>query len=199
MWSALVNLVAGTMAVLFSVAFVFCARGMIASERIRLEKRPINYSLYSQEGSLLFVRSEAKFLTPEAADAYLRFFNLMSTGDTEWRWSVTTDLPAFRSPASTVAGFGYEFSEGEAMGRIFRSGIRREQTLLRIPMWFILGCLGIWPGVRFWRQSKLRTERQQKGLCLKCGFNLQGIYHHCPKCGTRAPIPTGFPVHLWSN
>ena len=195
----LANLVAGTMALLFIVSFVFCARGMVAAERVRLEKRPRNFSVYSQDGSLLFVKSEAKFLTDEAADAYMRFFNLMSTSDTEWRWTYTADLPAYRSPGRTIAGFGYEYSEGEAMGRVFRRGIMREQTLVRIPMWFILASLGTWPGIRFWRQSKVRTLRQEKGHCLKCGFDLQGIYHHCPRCGTRAPIPTGFPVHSWTS
>jgi hypothetical protein len=199
MRSALANFIAGTMALLFAVAFIFCARGMVSAEMVRLEKRPLSYSLYSQEGTLLLVRGETRFRTTEAEEAYRQFFAIGQLPEDEWRWRFQSDMSAYRGPVNSILGFGFEHSESEVTRRIIRSGMLRNLVMIRVPMWFLLGILGIWPAIRFWRKSKLRTTRLEKGHCLKCGFDLQGIYHHCPRCRTRAPIPTGFPVHSWSG
>lgn len=195
----LANFISGVMAILFVVGFIFCARGMVAGEAVRLEKRGLSYMLMSQESALVFIRTQSHFRNREVEQAYRRFFSPNQANENEWRFRVQSDMSFYPGPDGTILGFGYEHGMFEFTGRSFRPGMSRERTVIRIPMWFLLGALGVWPGLRFWRKSKVRTQRLQMGHCLKCGFDLQGIYHHCPKCGTRAPIPTGFAVHLWSN
>jgi len=199
MRSLLANLVSGLMALLFVVAFVFCARGMVAGEALRLEKRGLSYFLLSQESAILFVRGQNHFRSADSANAYRRFFSSNQINDEEWRFRAQTDLSFYPGPERTLLGFGFEHGRYEFARRSFRPGMMRERTIVRVPMWFILGVFGIWPGLRYWRKSKVRGRRLESGHCLKCGFDLKGIYHHCPKCRTRAPIPTGFPVHSWSN
>jgi|GEM_PF-4778000 len=199
MRSVIANFLSGTLALLFAIAFVFGARGVVAGDAIRLDRRGLGYGLFSQDGALVFMRQQTFFQNRGIETVYRRLWNPNFVQDENWHWRIQTDQSFYPTPETTILGFGYDHLKGEYVGRGFRPGLSRERTIFRVPMWFILFALGIWPGIRYWRRSKLHQIRNEQGLCLKCGFDLKGIYHHCPKCGTRAPIPSGFPVHSWTN
>lgn len=198
MRNLLANFVCGVLAILFAACFFLCARGIVAGDAVRFENRGrgMTYSVTSQEASLLYIYTRREFKDADGQVYYQNFWNSVPAEDA-WALSVQSGLSPVGGPETTFLGFGLKQSESEFMGRRSMRTIRMEQTMIRVPMWFILGIIGVWPGMRFWRQSKVRTERLAKGYCVKCGFDLQGTYHHCPKCRTRAPIPAAFPVHSW--
>ncbi len=66
-----------------------------------------------------------------------------------------------------------------------RGGVQKHVWL---PFWLPLALFGSYPIVALIRGPLRRYHRRQRGLCLKCGFDLIGnIIGTCPKCGE----PTG--------
>lgn len=65
-------------------------------------------------------------------------------------------------------------------------GIR--DRVLTIPLWMFLLGLGIVPALISWRVGckALRTSRRRSGLCIACGYDLQGTPDRCPECGLSA-------------
>lgn len=55
---------------------------------------------------------------------------------------------------------------------------------LRIPLWLPLALFSATPTVALIRGPPRRYRRHDKGLCLKCGYNLTGnVSGRCPECG----------------
>lgn len=53
------------------------------------------------------------------------------------------------------------------------------------PPWVIVGPLGIYPALVFFRGPFRRWRRRRRGGCLKCGYDLTGnVSSVCPECGT---------------
>jgi hypothetical protein len=69
-------------------------------------------------------------------------------------------------------------------------GLERRYSLL-LPFWSLallwlslpVGWLFLYRG--HWR----RRRRREKGLCVKCGYDLRGTPDRCPECGTVPRIP----------
>ena len=55
---------------------------------------------------------------------------------------------------------------------------------VELPLWFPLLIFSIYPIAAFIRGPYRRYRRKNKGLCLKCGYDLQGnVSGICPECG----------------
>lgn len=54
-----------------------------------------------------------------------------------------------------------------------------------VPLWFVILFLLTYPFIAFIRGPVRRYRRRQRGLCVRCGYNLTGnVSGICPECGT---------------
>ena len=57
---------------------------------------------------------------------------------------------------------------------------------LLFPLWGLLALLAAYPIVAFCRGPLRRRHRREKGLCVRCGYNLEGnVSGICPECGEK--------------
>ena len=92
--------------------------------------------------------------------------------------------PAQRYPSSyhspTWSAWGFEINW-------WTSGTPSDTyTYVITPMWFWLGVSMICPLWGFHRRRHGRGDRERRGLCVQCGYDLRGSRERCPECG--API-----------
>lgn len=58
-------------------------------------------------------------------------------------------------------------------------------TRILCPTWFLIMMLSSYPTVAFMRGPMRRYWRRNRGLCVKCGYNLKGnLSGICPECGS---------------
>ena len=72
---------------------------------------------------------------------------------------------------------------------------------LGVPCWLALTAFGaspaLWLRLR-WSSQRRRALRQQRGLCLTCGYDLRASSGRCPECGSLIPPDlVRKPVELW--
>ena len=61
---------------------------------------------------------------------------------------------------------------------------RFAETSLTLPYSMVITLLLAYPAVAFIRGPVRRYQRRRLGLCLKCGYNLEGtVSGVCPECG----------------
>jgi hypothetical protein len=111
-----------------------------------------------------------------------------------WRLTWGRDLGSVTMQSGTFFGFGYFASTTDSTRRIIMPGVKWQRTVIQVPHWFLIVLTGLGPGYWFFRREKNRRARMAQGLCRKCGFMMGDVYHSCPKCGERAPLPDGFSV-----
>lgn len=62
--------------------------------------------------------------------------------------------------------------------------------IVGLPLWLPFSLLTVYPTIAFVRGPLRRWRRRQKGLCLRCGYNLTGnVSGICPECGTKIEKP----------
>lgn len=60
------------------------------------------------------------------------------------------------------------------------------------PFWAPCMLFAAYPTLAFIRGPVRRWRRRRKGLCIRCGYNLQGnVSGVCPECGTNAGLTNG--------
>jgi hypothetical protein len=190
-----VSFLCGLCLVLCFGVVVSWARSTVSSEGIQVFRRYSRFSLAASEGALICVRGELVFDNNEIEHAWRSAID--PDGTVDWgRWRVTwaRDLGSIGLPNGSTFGFGYERTISDATRRAMMPGVRWHRTILQIPHWALVLLTGLMPGWWLYRRTRVARERAAKGLCRKCGFELGNVYHSCPKCGERAPLPDGFPV-----
>lgn len=192
----LIGIFCGTGLVLCFVTVVSWARSSVNSEGVTIGHRYSRISLAASEGAFVFVRGKLVFDTPDIEHAWRTAIDPEQTYDwNRWRTTWSRDLGLMGPPNGSTLGFGYDTSVADATRRVMMPGIRWHRLILQVPHWFVALIFGLGPGVWLYRRQRVRRTRLQKGLCRKCGFEMGNVYHSCPKCGERAPLPEGFAVN----
>ncbi len=76
---------------------------------------------------------------------------------------------------------GFSWGQSKGRGRIGEKESRR----LAVPTWFPFVVLSAYPTLVFIRGPARRWRRRRRGLCLTCGYNLEGnVSGVCPECGS---------------
>jgi hypothetical protein len=152
-------------------------------------------SIAASEGAIVFLRGTLVFDSPEIERAWRSAIDPEKTYDWgKWRVTWSRDLGMVGPPSGSTLGFGFDVSVGDNSRRVMMPGIRWRRMIIQIPHWSLVLVFGAGPGMWMYQRGRARRERISKGLCRKCGFELGTVYHSCPKCGERAPLPDGFPV-----
>jgi len=57
---------------------------------------------------------------------------------------------------------------------------------LEMPYWLIACVIAIVPCIRieFWRRDRRNANREKRGNCRSCGYDLRATPDRCPECGT---------------
>ena len=59
-----------------------------------------------------------------------------------------------------------------------------------VQMWFLFVLFGAYPATVFIRGPLRRWRRHRKGLCIRCGYNLEGnVSGVCSECGRACAMP----------
>ena len=112
-----------------------------------------------------------------------------------WEYRLVLDVNPDRSAVSFVSlaegqrrvkrrriGLGdYGWTSGNSGGRGLPRCVFWE---IDVPNWFVPVVLAAYPGFAFVRGPVRRWRRRKRGLCLTCGYNLEGnVSGVCPECG----------------
>jgi hypothetical protein len=103
-------------------------------------------------------------------------------------WVKTTTISP---PAAIGFGGGWLGFESKFDSDVQRAQTRYERVII-VPHWFF-AFLFMVPTIFWVRQSFKRRQtrrRQERGLCLQCGYDLRGSKERCPECGTSAKPQT---------
>jgi hypothetical protein len=112
-----------------------------------------------------------------------------------WNFNWSRDMMVISSLDSSFLGFGAESVVIDPpWRRFFIPGLSSRRTLVQVPHWFVILLLGGLPAWWLMRRGRIQRDRTRQGLCQRCGFEMGNLYHLCPKCGERAPLPEGFSV-----
>lgn len=97
------------------------------------------------------------------------------------RWYYNTSITAPTTRRWRQLGFSFKF--GMNRGRQPPYSL----WLLEIPLWCPIVLLGTYPTIAFIRGPLCRWRRLNKGMCIKCGYDLTGnVSGICPECGNKA-------------
>src|SRR4051812_6489935 len=192
----LITIGCGLCLVLCFAVIVSWARSTVSSEGITIGHQYGRSSLAASDGAIVFIRGSLVFDSPEIEQAWRSAIDPQKSYDwAKWRFTWSRDLGLVGPPGGTTLGFGFDTSVADNNRRtMMMPGIRWHRMIIQVPHWALILLFGAAPGVWLVRRGQARRERVQKGLCRKCGFEMGDVYHSCPKCGERAPLPEGFPV-----
>jgi hypothetical protein len=185
------------LAILLSFGVVVSwARSMMNCEGVSVYHGYCRYILQANQGVFRYSRMELAFDSSGARDEYVALTDPDHTRDrTSWNVSWSRDMIILAGIDNSLLGFGAESEVVDPPPRRFSiPGMTWKRTVVQIPHWFVIVLIGGLPTWWLMRRSKMHQARARQGLCRRCGFELGTLYHSCPKCGERAPLPEGFPV-----
>jgi hypothetical protein len=150
----------------------------------------------ANQGMILFSRSHQVFDTPEAEANWREAVGVERWRDADsWNVNWSRNMIAIASLDNSFLGFGARSEVIDAPRRYFSiPGVAWQKTLVQVPHWFVILLIGGFPTWWLMRRSRIHRNRAKQGLCQRCGFEMGTLYHLCPKCGERAPLPEGFSV-----
>jgi len=191
----LINSFCGVCLLLCFTVIVSWARSNVSSESMILGNGYTRYYLVASEGELMFARGKLVFDSSDIEQAWRSVADPDNTVFlNRWRFAWSREQASFGPINGSVLGFGYQAIVVDTMRRVMMSGVRTHRLVIEAPHWAVALLFGVGPGWWLYRRHRASHARLDQGLCRKCGFEMGNVYHSCPKCGTRAPLPEGFPV-----
>jgi hypothetical protein len=191
----LLTIFCGVCMLLSFAAIVSWARSTVSSEGVTIGHRYSRVSLMASEGAILIIRGKLIFESEAVERAWRAAIDPDHSIDwNRWRVIWSRDMGLVSLPNGTLLGFGFDSAITDNTRRVMMPGLKWKRTTVQIPHWAIVMLTGVAPGVWLYRRQRVRRSRLSRGLCRKCGFEMGELYHCCPKCGERAPLPEGFPV-----
>jgi hypothetical protein len=184
----------GTIATVLSLIIccasaVFWARGLMAAEGFVARYGTGFVSISSTDGVVVTVVQRILFDSPEAEQRYREWADPFGSMPwNQWRFYVLNDTNATPAMSDAVAGFGFQRLSGQGGRRVGLRGVTWYRVMVQTPHWAIILLTCIAPAMRLYRSHRVRRDRLDQGLCLKCGFAMGDVYHSCPVCGERRPI-----------
>jgi hypothetical protein len=158
-------------------------RSFVVAERLALQKANTRVMFVTSEGSFVFIRNRVDFAD---AEVQKHWFDRAGVDPVEWaklHWAWSSDVGVFVTPDDNFAGFSIERYDRDFSQWGGPDGIRRQGIAVQVPGWFAIVVLGGWP-IFFWtRRATLRYQREQRGQCRMCGFEMGTAYTVCPMCG----------------
>ena len=166
------------------VSLVLCSLFVIACVRS-------NFGYDNVEGSLgaaapkpyLSFISSGGVLTAAVAPNY--------PGTYRWDWT-TGDPPPERRWLR--AGFRFQRRKMKFRPSVAPTGAADSYTYysLEIPYWSPIALTGVGPALALWTTARARRfrRRRERGLCVRCGYDLRATPSRCPECGTAASVST---------
>ncbi|HEX3357411.1 MAG TPA: hypothetical protein VHS31_10610 [Tepidisphaeraceae bacterium] len=171
------------------------ARSTTDYESVALSNQVNSYNFSASNGAAYLIHTEYVYDSPEIERVWKDIANPTHSPDwTKMKVSWSHESGVLDSLNHTVLGFGVASTTSDYSRRIMVPGIHLHTTVLQVPHWAIVLLTGLAPGYWFYRRNQLRQARVTSGLCRKCGFEIGNVYHCCPQCGERAPLPDGFAV-----
>jgi hypothetical protein len=139
-------------------------------------------SASSVEGRLLIVQLRFNSLSRQGEESGF-FFNSATGNSRLWSWG--------------LASWGQMMDHGHhvlGIGIVHKAGIQyagHTETIDGVMVLHWLVAAAAMPVPILWiarrRRERLRRER---GLCMKCGYDLRGSVERCPECGAPATMPS---------
>jgi hypothetical protein len=186
--------------VFYTVCLVLCfativswARSTVSSEGFALRHRYAQFSMAASDGAIIVLRGHMVF-ADDATEKAWRAATDPDRNGSGWRLNWARDLGSISLPSGTLFGFGFSSTTTDSTRRVIMPGVKWQRTVVQIPHLFFVMLFGLGPGYWFFRREQRRRARLKEGLCRRCGFVMGDVYHSCPKCGERAPLPEGFSV-----
>jgi hypothetical protein len=176
----LVNIVIAC--ILLGIALLWI-RSFVVAERLAFQKANVRMMFVTSEGSFVFIRNKVEFSDNEVQQ---RWFDRAGVDPVEWKklhWAWSSDVGVFVSPDDSFAGFSIEKYDRDFSQWGGPDGIRRQGLALQVPGWFVILVLGGWPIFMWTRKATQRYQREQRGECRMCGFEMGTSYTVCPVCG----------------
>jgi hypothetical protein len=172
------------------------ARSTMNCEGVTIWRHQCENIIEANQGTILFSRSHLVFDTPEAEANWRALMGpeRLRYGDS-WNSSWSRNMVVIASLDNSFLGFGAQSQVIDPPRRRFTiPGVAWQRTLVQVPHWFLILLIGGFPTWWLMRRSRIHRDLVKQGLCRRCGFEMGTLYHLCPKCGERAPLPEGFPV-----
>jgi hypothetical protein len=172
------------------------ARSMMNCEGVTISHHYIKTIVEANQGSILFGRFQRIFDTPEDQSEWRSMMGPERLHDEDsWSMDGSRNMIVLSAADDSFLGFTAQSSVIEPPQRRFMiPGISTKRTMVQVPHWFLLLLIGGFPTWWLMHRNRLHRDRTKQGLCHHCGFEMGALYHLCPKCGERAPLPEGFSV-----
>lgn len=170
-------------------AVVGWARGLMNSEGASVSYDDRRFAWVNHDGVMVFIYARVLFEN-QAAENDWRAWSGQEKDNPQWRTVWSRDVTNIPRPEKTVLGFGAESSTTQSFRRISSAGsLWWYRVVVQLPYWFVLVITALPALAWIMMRERARVLRLKNGQCQGCGFDLAGVYHVCPQCGQRAPLP----------
>ena len=144
------------------------------------------YALNSGDGRVAATKSSFFDSGPVDADPAGRIVEVPNSVPRPYSRSLVTGLGPRPSPRTVVMVKRYWEHLGFSAYDVVSIG--SETKAFIVPHWALLVLAGALPGVwMLGHRGQCCRRRAERGLCIRCGYDLRATPDRCPECGTSVP------------